>query len=1150
MSFILANIKRVLTEVAQDEPVSLNLKDHNTCSFVLPSKKLVNLTQPYYVESRTRLSLWTDVEDYLLKSQKMLYLKQIEYHLPGILYWARPESALFLAIRHAAMKVSGETNPEVIENVIDQNDGIFEFFKNFFDTVVNVFKFSLQKPSGISEEMEKNILLAMMEWLQYQKVEKVFYPVMHSNLISKLFPVVICPNLDISQTDCFIKDENREINFVNYHFFCFVCQKHFGSSKELEAHLKEHDEYGCTYCGVNYEDYKDLCSHRLVFCRGANDKNCSFCLFPSENCTCAVYFKSTIEQIYKQLNDSRNTGEVSSFITECFTHYKEVMMKPSDVIQVKLCPDNPKLSPKIKDSMWPKTSSVYDEDLMEIEGLNIYGNKVEFPALKQSFSKYFSNYLQFDILKLPLLSYFRDACPVFDCNFVIEREHYFGTHLRCPIASRMASGEIPLLYKPEEFIDHLMTHFEQIWFFKEEKLVCSECHFECVEQGKMTLSVITEHAFQHKNLRYPKCLNSNSQICDEIEFSSLQDYVFHLLSFHFKQDKEFRDSLLLAIHFNVVPKGLGLGLDNISGTPKSKVKTNRNLFEHKMSTVNNDSGVNKQSSAIQSGPSSTFQSKQLGIIVNNKSNQKSTDSKITGLTNNPPPNIGSDDFECHNENHPQPMKFKTQEHKDYHIIKLHKCIAQNCHYSNEFESELLKHYKHFHSKTKNICQLCGMGFNDKQEHYESYHFGCTACKTWFATLTDLKAHETQCVTVASNDPVRRQVNTSFINSTLEKGSLMIDQTNTENDFSTALLGILGSSNLTEEMKQKYEISIKKHSSESVITKSRLRAECFSDFKSQELLFDIPVWNDNVSKDAVSKINTVLGEIKDQDIFKASSKDSQSKAIVNFECLESIQNRIARATTICGLSEAHGKILLQNFLSQPVRDEICGYNKTAELLNLSYRRILESLQFLYINIKLNVLESRIMSYRIQEGESIYQFSNRITRHLSLCSKKLDVSLRTAYLENNLAKLLRSNVPANVLAEINRKESVFSPYTSTEILDIYKSVMSRDDHIDQYQYEVMFTQGEVKLRGIDKFKGKQTGNYMTSSSKNRFAELGLDPNNSPKICFLCLESDHISRNCHNYPDTSLSGVLCRVDNEPHGYHRAEQCKHRQQHSTDDY
>ena len=117
------------------------------------------------------------------------------------------------------------------------------------------------------------------------------------------------------------------------------------------------------------------------------------------------------------------------------------------------------------------------------------------------------------------------------------------------------------------------------------------------------------------------------------------------------------------------------------------------------------------------------------------------------------------------------------------------------------------------------------------------------------------------------------------------------------------------------------------------------------------------------------------------------------------------------------------------------------------------------------------------------------------------------------------------------------------------------MSQDDQNDD-QYEVMFTQGDYstnsKLRGFDKSRGKQK-KYMTQSSMNRMEELGLSPD-GPMICFLCLEKNHISSRCPNYPNQSLSSVLCRVDNEPHGYHRAEQCKHRQQHSTlyvtDDY
>ena len=102
MSFILANIKRVLTEEAQDESTSLSLKDHNPCTFSLPSAKLVNLIQPYYLDEKKHLPLLTDVETYLLKSQKILYLEQIENFLPGIIFWIRPESGLFIRLSNTA----------------------------------------------------------------------------------------------------------------------------------------------------------------------------------------------------------------------------------------------------------------------------------------------------------------------------------------------------------------------------------------------------------------------------------------------------------------------------------------------------------------------------------------------------------------------------------------------------------------------------------------------------------------------------------------------------------------------------------------------------------------------------------------------------------------------------------------------------------------------------------------------------------------------------------------------------------------------------------------------------------------------------------------------------------------------------------------
>ena len=78
MSFILANVKKVWRADAQGDDTKVVLKNHNPCTYTLPSAKLVNLVQPYYLNNKCRLTLMTDVESFLLKSQKMLYLKQIQ----------------------------------------------------------------------------------------------------------------------------------------------------------------------------------------------------------------------------------------------------------------------------------------------------------------------------------------------------------------------------------------------------------------------------------------------------------------------------------------------------------------------------------------------------------------------------------------------------------------------------------------------------------------------------------------------------------------------------------------------------------------------------------------------------------------------------------------------------------------------------------------------------------------------------------------------------------------------------------------------------------------------------------------------------------------------------------------------------------------
>ena len=79
-------------------------------------------------------------------------------------------------------------------------------------------------------------------------------------------------------------------------------------------------------------------------------------------------------------------------------------------------------------------------------------------------------------------------------------------------------------------------------------------------------------------------------------------------------------------------------------------------------------------------------------------------------------------------------------------------------------------------------------------------------------------------------------------------------------------------NLPEGTKIAYENSIRKQASESLLTKHRLRGDAFSQFKYVSLLFDLPTWSEP-GKEQVSKCSTLLGPIKENDIFSAKENES-------------------------------------------------------------------------------------------------------------------------------------------------------------------------------------------------------------------------------------------------------------------------------------
>ena len=129
-------------------------------------------------------------------------------------------------------------------------------------------------------------------------------------------------------------------------------------------------------------------------------------------------------------------------------------------------------------------------------------------------------------------------------------------------------------------------------------------------------------------------------------------------------------------------------------------------------------------------------------------------------TNNQEPNMSDDNniggadplFYCENGDHPK-LGFPTLAMKQLHVAKKHVCPDPKCNFSNESNEMIVDHYEKCHVQGPlDICDLCcaPLASNEQEQHYQSNHFCCNACQTWFACNQDLKDHEVLCDTVVHN----------------------------------------------------------------------------------------------------------------------------------------------------------------------------------------------------------------------------------------------------------------------------------------------------------------------------------------------------------------------------------------------------------------
>ena len=241
--------------------------------------------------------------------------------------------------------------------------------------------------------------------------------------------------------------------------------------------------------------------------------------------------------------------------------------------------------------------------------------------------------------------------------------------------------------------------------------------------------------------------------------------------------------------------------------------------------------------------------------------------------------------------------------------------------------------------------------------------------------------------------------------------------------------------------------------------------------------------------------------------------------------------------------------------------------------LSFRQTVESLQFVFIPLDLQLFENLVMSYRINPSfESFLSFSSRIFRHLLLCSRLKAAEDRSAYVERHRAKILKQNLPRPLLEEVERKESIYRPFSSSELLD---HVVTYMQHSTFDGREVADAFEQYKVFGINQVKHAEPGrlrnsfkdkDYSEGSQKkepkdfsdksvlhpsirakfDKLASFGIDTRAAP-VCFMCM-GHHLRKNCSVYPrtigyadDDSLCTKIVNDKLMVFGFHPKESCKH---------
>ena len=1092
-----------VTSDLPDQLPSVN-KCTKLISYSLPGGKEPEIENGISSTSKLEdVNIFTKNEMFTINSQKKYFLQTIQYNIPGLFYYFRPDVCLDLSVKFTIRQLSGLLNVEDIQHVQNCNPGIYNHFVDIYKISQKVYQYSLGKDSGIPLDLSRMIFSSLIEFVTLQREEDFSIPVItydmmkDLNLYSRLYDKNFSTSFDRVK-----RGNMKEFSIYSLHSMCFICLIQFDQSSTLVKHIKDTHKHPfvCSDCEIQFDKYQDYLAHCLTFCRRVINKICNYCCFERLECQCRENFFHLYKVVFSQVHTSKidtmfNCGNFSMFLQ----NFQRIMNK-EERISIGSGDETQKM--EIKQELIPTFEFNSIESKIQIENYNIhYETKEGKLMLKQ----YMNTFHEFQDTTYNFMASIVSKCGVFGCQETMNGLHYARKHMTCPNALFLDSQENIVSFTNVELIQHCIQDHCKIRSFNGYS--CSSCMK--VYKSEDNIDTIFDHLQQdHNDMLQLKCEGHNAA-CSMDSYQDIKDVIAHMLNFHTLPEVPIETQILKWLQIKEENDLMSFNTSKIEkASGRSKINTLLNEYRNKqISTPKNDiSSVEDKKSKMKTIQSSVNKKiiMQTNGYQSNKAKDDEDESNPEDSSNesNPEDSPNEDGFHyknfkgrltfkdetkylCRNETHSEAIEFKSKEAKTMHIIRNHFCSVPKCNYYNEFEHSLLKHFNQKHKTNKITCPICGNESKNLKEHME-IHPACMSCDERFMDQTELIKHMKICTKYT------KQV--GYVPESMQMVSkqqlgLELDCSNTEHSFTKFLEKMMESSNLTREEIQEGKKIFSKFASESLITKKKLRADLgLKNWTESHLLFEIPDFSlQETTKDNLVRASQLIGPISKENMFSANVKKASQMAVQNFEILENVTQRLYEIFSLCNIKEQQAKIFLQQFLAENVLDEICGFTMS-KYLDLSYYDILKTLQTLFCPLRLELLESKILSYQMMEGESLNGFTHRAFRHISLVSKKLPKEERPGYIETHICRLIRNNLPSDMLKQIMSKEEMYTPFTSSELLNFYNNSQQKLNQNQHSQYNVFNTLRSEKQNFQNKFQNKSKKSYYQNSTENNYHQNG--------------------------------------------------------------